>query len=110
MPRISVSSHLPLQVEVDFQSRHRAGFRLFTRERADQDWKFVKEGIADTATILTPMRAGGAIKYEFLFFTESHPFAAVIVFRQNGQMVENGLVSVEAPGNSQFITDTVELV
>jgi len=110
MAIVIVDPTLPLQVTVDFQSKHRAGFRLFTHgPDANDSWVFLKEGTEDTTTVAAPLAPGSGVKYEFVYFQESAPFRAVIVFRQNGQVLTGGLVAVDAPGNALFITDSVTL-
>lgn len=110
MPPVTIDPGLPLEVRVDFQSPHHTAFRLFTRGvNPAGPWAFLKEGIEDSTAVTTPLPRGSALKYEFIFFQESHPFHAVLIFRQNGQVLNDGVVSVDAPGDSLFVTDIVEL-
>jgi hypothetical protein len=107
---VSIDPTLPLEVTVDFQSKHRAAFRLFTKApKKGSQWVFLKEGTEDTTTTTAPLRSGSSLKYEFIFFEEPNRFRAVLVFRQNGQVLTGGTVEVDAPGNELFVTDTVVL-
>jgi len=105
-----VNGSLPLEITVDFQSKHHAGFRLFTRDSAASPWKFLKQGDSDTTTTSMPLPPGGAIQYEFIFFKEDHPFAAVLILKQNGVTLDGGMVAVTAPGDALLVVDQVELV
>jgi hypothetical protein len=107
---VSIDPTLPLQVTVDFQSKHRAGFRLFTKgpDNADQ-WVFLKEGTEDTTTTSAPLESGSSLRYEFIFFQEASPFRVVLIFRQNGQVLSGGTIVVNAPGDTLFVADDVVL-
>jgi hypothetical protein len=110
MPGVQIDPTLPLQVTVDFQSRFRAAFRLFTRGPKETDpWIFLKEGIQDATAISIPLPRGSLVKSEFIFFEQPEPFRALLIFRQNGQSLPGGIIAVTAPGNASFVTDTVEL-
>jgi len=107
---VQIDPTLPLSVTVDFQSRHRAAFRLFTRGPGETDpWIFLKEGSGDTTVIATPLARGSIVKSEFIFFAGPDPFRAVMIFRQNGHLLEGGTRSVDAPGDDLFVADTAEL-
>jgi hypothetical protein len=109
MPAVHVNPSLPLEITVDFQSIHRAGFRLFTRQSAEDQWTFLKQGIEDTTTTSVPLRVGGALQYEFIYFKEAQEFAAVLVFRQNGQSIDGSPVRISAPGDETLVVGQVDL-
>lgn len=107
---VQIDPTLPLHVSVDFQSRHRAAFRLFTRGPNETDpWIFLKEGTQDTTAISIPLPLGSMVKSEFIFFAEPDLFRAVLIFLQNGQSLPGGTRAIEAPGDALFVSDTAEL-
>ena len=111
MPDVRIDPTLPLQVTVDFQSKHRSAFRLFTRGPNENDpWVFLKDGIEDSAAISAPLARGSKVKYEFVFFKESFPFRTVLIFRQNGDVLPGGAQTVTGNGDELFITGEVNLV
>jgi hypothetical protein len=111
MPDVSIDPKLPLQVTVDFQSKHRAAFRLFTHgPHANDPWVFLKDGVEDTTAISAPLPAGSKIRYEFVFFKESFPFRTVLIFRQNGNVLPGGTLTVTGKGDEGFISGEVDLV
>lgn len=107
MPLV-IAPNVPLQVTVDFQSRHLSAFRLFTRgANHNADWEFLKEGIEDS-TAVTVVSPGGALQAEFLYFAETQQFRAVLVFRQHGQVLNGGTITVEGPGDARVLTEVVD--
>jgi hypothetical protein len=110
MPGVSIDPKLPLQVTVDFQSKHRSAFRLFTRGPNPSDpWVFLKDGIEDSTAIAAPLAIGSLIKYEFVFFKETFPFRTVLIFRQNGNVLNGGTRTINGKGDELFIAGDVEL-
>jgi hypothetical protein len=105
---VHINPGLPLEVLIDFQSVHRAGFRIFVRSGGD--WEFVKDGIGDHRIVLPPLPTGSAVMYEFIYFSGPQPFRAVLGFRQNGQILPDGVVPVKAGGDDRFIQGEVNLV
>ena len=108
MPTVTVDPALPLELVVDFQSRHRAAFRLF-RQQGGRESDFLKEGTADASAFVAPVAPGDAIIYEFIYFAEPSDFRAVLVLRQNGQVREGGVVPVVEKGNALFVSGRVLL-
>ena len=108
MPSVTVDPVLPLEVLVDFQSKHRAAFRLF-RRREGEDAEFLKEGIADGSAFVASVSPGDVIVYEFIFFAEPFDFRAVLVFRQNSRVREGGVMPVTAKGSKLLVSGEVAL-
>ncbi|HEX2079417.1 MAG TPA: hypothetical protein VHG08_16950 [Longimicrobium sp.] len=106
---VNIDSRVPLEVLIDFQSVHRAAFRLFART-AGGEWEFVKDGTGDQRTILPPLPSGSALLYEFIYFAESRPFRAAVALRQNGRLLPDGVIPVTAAGDVRFIQGEVDLV
>jgi hypothetical protein len=108
MASVTVDPALPLEVLVDFQSRHRAAFRLF-RRRPGAPEEFLKEGFSDTSTFIAAVAPGDVIVHEFIFFAEPFDFRAVLVFRQDGRLCDGGVVPVDEQGDVLFAGGEVAL-